>query len=270
MLIPPDLDEPVFSDKRWMVRVVTGEPMYFYVDGPFDGVDDGLIESFFNWDLYSDSVIYLFGDYAGLPTKLHNKTVIKQSSHKNDTSIACFYGTMIDITPKLIMDCKLVASFQGSLKTHPIRQKVYEAIQPFGSFHYETTPFWASTPPEEKLELRRRYLENLNDSQFILCPRGVGLNSIRFFEALRMGRIPVLIADDTKLPLEWLVNYDNFVVRVPEADILEARKYVAKWLESHDLASASQQALHFSLNCLSDLEKFTQLVVNRGKKVPVL
>jgi hypothetical protein len=194
MLIPPELDEPVFSDKRWMVRVVTGEPMYFYVDGPFDGVDDGLIESFFNWDLYSDSVIYLFGDYAGLPTKLHNKTVIKQSSHKNDTSIACFYGTMIDITPKLIMDCKLVASFQGSLKTHPIRQKVYEAIQPFGSFHYETTPFWASTPPEEKLELRRRYLENLNDSQFILCPRGVGLNSIRFFEALRMGRIPVLIA----------------------------------------------------------------------------
>lgn len=262
------MDEPVFENERWMVRVVTGEPMYFYVDGPYDGVDDGLLESFFNWDLYG--VIYLFGDYAGMPIKLTGKTVIKQSSHKNDSSIACFYDTMLDVTPKSITDCKLVASFQGSLQTHPVRRKIYEAIQPFGSFHYETTPFWATTPKTEQEELRKRYLENLNDSQFILCPRGAGLNSIRFFEALRMGRIPVLIADDTKLPLEWLVNYDNFVVRVPEADILEARTYVARWLERHDLVAASQQAYQLSVNYFTDLTKFTQLVVNRGKKVPLL
>lgn len=265
-------DSPIFSSKRWMIRVVTGDPIFFYIDGPFDGVDDGLVNVFFNWDLYTNEVIYLFGDYDGLPEKLADKTVIKQSSHKRDSSIACYYDTFNNYVPKPITECKLMASFQGSLATHPIRKKIYDAIQPFGSFHYESTPFWATVPILDRLRLRQEYLDNMNNSQFVLCPRGVGLNSIRFFESLRMGRIPVLFADDTKLPLERLINYDNLIVRVPENAILEARDYVGRWLETHDLVTASNRAMDISLNYFRDMDKFTKLVVNHnnGKTVSYL
>lgn len=256
-------DEPIFKNERWSIRVVAGDPMYFYVDGPYDGVDDDFIGEFFNWDLYD--IIYLFGDYAGLPKRLANKTVIKQSSHKNDNSICCFYQVKAE-SAKPIAEAKFFASFQGTLQTNPVRFKVLDALKQFESYHFEPTKFWTTMPIAEQQELRVSYLANMNDSQFVLCPRGAGLSSIRFFEALRMGRIPVLIADETKLPLEWLINYDNFIVRVPEADILQSRDYVGKWLNTHSLESASQQARDVSVSYFEDLGTFLKLV-DHGEKV---
>lgn len=261
------MNEPIFANDRWMIRVVVDDPMYFYVDGPYDNVDDGLLESFFNWDLYD--IIYLFGDYAGLPQKLADKIVIKQSSHKNDSSFACFYHILDHLNPtKNIKDCSLSVSFQGSITTNPIRPKILEALKEFDSFHFEPTKFWATLGLEEKARLRQSYLHIINDSKFVMCPRGVGLNSIRFFETLRMGRIPILIADDTKLPLDWTIKYENFIVRVPENDILKSHDYVKEWLSSHSLEKASAEARQFSLTYFEDFPKFTQLVVNQhGKKV---
>lgn len=262
----------IFSSKRWVIRVVTGDPMFFYVDGPFDGIDDGLINVFFNWDLYTNEIIYLFGDYDGFPEKLSNKTVFKQSSHKRDNSIACFYDCFTNYIPKPITECKFTVSFQGSLITHPIRKNIYDAIQKFSNFYYESTPFWTTVPILDRLKLRQTYLDNMNDSQFVFCPRGVALNSIRFFEALRMGRIPVLFADDAKLPLERLINYDNFIVRVPENAILESKNHVEKWLETHDLTIASNRAREISLNYFEDISKFTKFAMSRnnGKAVSYL
>jgi hypothetical protein len=250
------MDEPIFANERWNVRVITGDPLFFYIDGPFDKIDDGLINNLFDWDSYKDP-IYLFGDYAGIPEKLKHRKVIKQSSHKKDNSIACFYQVE-DCGYKPIDKCKFQISFQGSLQTHPVRLKILDALKQFDSFHFEPTGFWAKIV--EKDELRRSYLNSIEDSQFVLCPRGVGLNSIRFFETLRFGRIPVLLADDTKLPLDWLIKYENFVVFVPEAAILDARKHVDEWLSSHNLVLASQQARYISLTLLNNLTDFSLLV----------
>jgi hypothetical protein len=118
--------------------------------------------------------------------------------------------------------------------------------------------------PSEAI-LRQKYLHVINDSQFVLCPRGVGLNSIRFFETMRMGRIPILIANDTKLPLNWLIKYENLIVRVPEHDIINTSDYVKQWLQTNDLEAVSQQIRQISLTYFSDLEVFTQLVIHEYK-----
>jgi hypothetical protein len=247
--------EPIFSNDRWMIRVVIDQNHYFYVDGPYDGIDDGLLENFFNWDSYNP--IYLFGDYVGLPKSLANRFVIKQSSHKNDHSFAAFYHIADQLIPtKNIKDCTLI-SFQGSITSHPIRKNILDALKKFHNFHFYPTKLW--NLEENKGELRQQYLHSMNDSQFVMCPRGVGLNSIRFFETLRMGRIPILLADDTKLPLSWLINYENFVVFVPENAILNTYQYVCRWLEKHNIEVASQEARTISLEYFSDLNRFTQL-----------
>lgn len=64
---------------------------------------------------------------------------------------------------------------------------------------------------------QKRYAETLAASHFVLCPRGAGTGSIRFFEVMSAGIAPVLISDDYLLPPH--VPWDTFLIRVPEKDI---------------------------------------------------
>jgi hypothetical protein len=76
---------------------------------------------------------------------------------------------------------------------------------------------WHEVPPTGHFERQRLYSETLSASNFVLCPRGAGSSSVRFFEVLRAGVAPVLIADNYVLPPG--VDWDRFLVRVKERDI---------------------------------------------------
>lgn len=64
-------------------------------------------------------------------------------------------------------------------------------------------------------QLREEYLENIKQSLFTLAPRGDGNYSLRFYETLSLGRIPILIDTDMILPLEELIPYNEIILRVP-------------------------------------------------------
>lgn len=66
---------------------------------------------------------------------------------------------------------------------------------------------------------RKEYIQNMFDSDFVLAPKGDGNFSVRFYEALSMGRIPVLIDTDVVLPLQNLIAYEGFILRVPMKDV---------------------------------------------------
>ena len=61
-----------------------------------------------------------------------------------------------------------------------------------------------------------KYKEILSGSKFTLCPKGLGLSSYRFFECFHLNTIPVLFADNVILPYQDKLNYDDFIVRIPE------------------------------------------------------
>jgi hypothetical protein len=71
-------------------------------------------------------------------------------------------------------------------------------------------------PPEVA---RKEYIENIQNSLFTLSPRGDGNYSLRFYETLSLGRIPLFIDTDTPLPAADRIPYDTFMVRVPGGDI---------------------------------------------------
>ncbi|MDQ2919268.1 MAG: glycosyltransferase family 47 protein, partial [Verrucomicrobiota bacterium] len=66
---------------------------------------------------------------------------------------------------------------------------------------------------------------------FVLCPRGVGASTIRLFETMRMGRVPVILSDEWVPPVGPL--WEKFSVRVAEKDfaqvprLLEEREHMA-------------------------------------------
>ena len=55
-----------------------------------------------------------------------------------------------------------------------------------------------------------RWLDDLRDSRFYLCPSGAGPQTTRFFETLYVGRVPVLIGDVWRLPFEEFIDYSKF------------------------------------------------------------
>ncbi len=62
---------------------------------------------------------------------------------------------------------------------------------------------------------RAEYINNIATTDFTLAVKGDGNYSLRFFEVLSMGRIPILIDTECVLPLEDEIDYASFSVRLP-------------------------------------------------------
>lgn len=62
----------------------------------------------------------------------------------------------------------------------------------------------------------------LSDSVFSLCPAGAGANTLRLWESLAVGSIPVLCGPQPMLPADGntsAIDWDRIVVRVPDEQI---------------------------------------------------
>ena len=62
------------------------------------------------------------------------------------------------------------------------------------------------------------YYENIKNSDYVLCLRGTGNFSIRLYETLMMGRIPIFINTDCLLPFNNHINWKDHVVWVEWED----------------------------------------------------
>jgi hypothetical protein len=116
-------------------------------------------------------------------------------------------------------------SFMGTLSNHPLRERL-SRIQDNDGTVRDTQRFsdvvrwgWGRAYADEGRTAFSEYAALLGRSSFVLCPRGIGASSIRLFEALQVGRCPVIISDD------WLpppfVDWDRCSLQVPEARINE-------------------------------------------------
>ncbi len=76
-----------------------------------------------------------------------------------------------------------------------------------------------ATTKVDPARAREEYIQNMLDSDFVLAPKGDGNYSARFYEALSLGRIPILIDTDMALPLEDTLDYSKFILRVPHTEV---------------------------------------------------
>lgn len=75
--------------------------------------------------------------------------------------------------------------------------------------------------PAKTAARQRLYRRSLKESLTVLCPPGVGPHSIRLYETMYMGRIPVIFGDEAVYPLEGLIDYEAFCLRIPGDAIME-------------------------------------------------
>ncbi|WP_138434675.1 exostosin domain-containing protein [Winogradskyella algicola] len=62
------------------------------------------------------------------------------------------------------------------------------------------------------------FFDNIKNSDYVLCVRGVGNFSVRLYETLAMGRIPIFVNTDCILPLDNFLNWKDHVVWVEYKD----------------------------------------------------
>lgn len=78
------------------------------------------------------------------------------------------------------------------------------------------------------------YLKNMEESDYILCPRGSGNFSYRFYETLSFGRIPIFINTDCCLPYEDYINWKDYCVWVEEDELENLEDKILEFHERLD------------------------------------
>jgi len=76
-------------------------------------------------------------------------------------------------------------------------------------------------------QARREYVDNLASSDYVLAVRGGGNFSVRLYEALSSGRIPVFVDTDSLLPLEGEIDWSSLCVWLEEPELPELGARVA-------------------------------------------
>lgn len=103
--------------------------------------------------------------------------------------------------------------------------------------------FWAGKATPEGFDVagmksaRLDFVNNMANSDYILCVKGSGNFSMRFFETLCSGRIPVFVNTDCGLPYDFVIDWKKYCVWVEESEIKDIS---TKILEFHERISENE------------------------------
>ena len=97
---------------------------------------------------------------------------------------------------------------------HPVNSVIKERRQ----WHWDRKPIPGKSIQEREKQEKLEYQDVLARSRFSLCPRGYGPSTIRFWESLMAGAIPVLLADAMRLPGRF--DWASCIIRLKEEEVL--------------------------------------------------
>lgn len=171
---------------------------------------------------------FLPGLYASLPASRFDQRRHRAWGYLfSEASFEPFYEQRDEIEPQLLF------SFRGSF-SHPVRKRIMASVRTDAP-HAMTRVFgWFDHADEEK----RRYVTELAESRFVICPRGVGTCSHRLFEVMAMARCPVIVSDEWVPPS--FVDWESLSIRVPEAGVAQIPRILQR--EEHRAHELGQRA----------------------------
>ena len=109
-------------------------------------------------------------------------------------------------------------------------------------FYYRKDYFWAvekKLSREQSMALTEQYFASITNNPFTVCSRGAGNYSIRFYETLRSGRIPVLLNTDMAFPFPDRIPWDDIIICRDTPD--EVLDTVLDWWQNKDIPKIQQQ-----------------------------
>jgi hypothetical protein len=102
---------------------------------------------------------------------------------------------------------------------------------------------------------RLEFVQNIIDSDYTVCMRGGGNFSVRFYETMCMGRIPVFIDTDCLLPFDDVLNYRDYCVWVKDDEI----PFVAEKIADFHGALSPSKFIELQQECRVLWQKYFEL-----------
>jgi hypothetical protein len=142
-------------------------------------------------------------------------------------------------------------TFVGGV-TAGVRTRIFEAFADDEMQHNALVRIqpasWTTILDRSDVEVKRAYADSLRRAKFVLCPRGAGVGSVRLFETLKAGRVPVILSDGYVIPsgIDW--NQCALVVR--EADAREIPSIIGSRMD--DWSKMANRARQTWLDNFSD------------------
>lgn len=102
-----------------------------------------------------------------------------------------------------------------------------------------------------------RYVKHLEAVTYVICPRGIENFSIRVYEALKYGRVPVIIDTEMVLPTE--IDWDRLAIRIPYERLNDAYDIILHDYRSRSAGEflARQQAAFSTMTELDSMQWLT-------------
>lgn len=121
-------------------------------------------------------------------------------------------------TPLFPIKKKYLASFNGSMWTHPLREKLNDKYK-----EYKNVLVGNTLPTRFYTRWIQGFQYNINTqaSYIALAPRGTSCNSFRFFEAMQFGVAPLLLGDVDARPFKQFIDWDKISYFASTIDELE-------------------------------------------------
>lgn len=159
---------------------------------------------------YEDSPAgFLRGLYTSLEGGKFDPTL-----HKSWPAIFLPNEEIYKLTNEQIWNCRPIYrfTFVGS-RSHPLRGELIRRFSnPAGKYKVLEAKSWYNHGPAELLS----YVRDSLLSEFILCPRGHAGYTHRIAEAMALGRVPVIIADDW---IPFSIPETDYFIRLPESKL---------------------------------------------------
>lgn len=164
--------------------------------------------------------------------------------------------TLPDIKPRYLF------SFLGRQSTHKIRWKI-------SRLHSQSTPCLDINDARNYFKdysYDSTYYNLIQNSKFVLCPRGFGRGSIRIFEAMALGRVPVIISNGWKEPPD--IDFSSCSIRVQEKDIGRIPQILAAYEDNAECLGQKARELfeHYFLPEIF-LERLIQQVLKQSETI---
>jgi hypothetical protein len=211
----------------------------------FGETDSQLIQNALSSYANVDAIVFIFlvtdnSDVFWVPdnVRFYRTSLLKSQNVKNEFILPYVWECEKMPFEPLCKINKPIVGFCGLVSQHRIAtlQTIYDSPHITSNFVCRNL-FWGGRPHAH--DLVNDFLENIKTSHFTVCNRGAGNFSMRFYQTLACGRIPVLLNTDMIFPFEDVIDWHSIIVIADSNESL-VEKILYCW-NTQDIISMQQK-----------------------------
>jgi len=116
--------------------------------------------------------------------------------------------------------------------------------------------FWGGKPNDPNLI--EEFSNNILTSHFVMCNRGRGNFSMRFYQTLSAGRIPILVDTDMLFPFENEIDWDTIIIRGKNEE--EVIKKLLYWWNNKNIEEIQEKCKYIYDNYIDQKIYFNRIL----------